>query len=72
MRRAASLHCNVPMTVHDDASPSLRWAAILIAIAVLVPIVGMTLAVAAVAWIPLAAALVAAAAVVAFRARRRV
>jgi uncharacterized membrane protein (DUF441 family) len=58
------------MRVHDDAAPALRWVAVLLAIAVLVPIAAATLAVAAVAWVPLMAAAIVAAIAVYWRTRR--
>lgn len=58
------------MPVNASGSSLLRWAAIIIALAALVPIVAMTLAVAAVAWIPIAGALVILAVVLAVRSKR--
>jgi hypothetical protein len=58
------------MPVNAPGSSLLRWAAIIIALAALVPIVAMTLAVAAVAWIPIAGALVILAVVLAVRSKR--
>jgi hypothetical protein len=47
--------------VEPNARPpeSLRWAAIIVAVAVLVPVVSATLAVATAVWMPLTGALVA-------------
>ena len=57
------------MRVQDDAAPALRWVAFLLVVAVLVPMVAATLAVAAVAWVPLSAAAIVAAVVVYWRTR---
>ena len=67
------------ITTHGDrgaavkprVSNGLMWVAIVIAIAALLPIVAMTLMVAAVVWIPLVIALAIGAIALAIRARRQ-